>query len=75
MGDMLQYWTDGQFVSTPHEVKHTRPVSRLSIPFFVYPNIDAVFTVFGSNKTISVADVMLANFESLWVKGTGGGRA
>ena len=75
LGDMLQHWTDGQFVSTPHEVKHTLPVSRLSIPFFVYPNIDAVFTPLGSNKSVSVAEVMLKNYDSIWVAGTGAGRA
>jgi len=75
LGDMLQYWTDGLFVSTPHEVKHTLPVSRLSIPFFVYPNIETIFTPFGSEETVSVKEVALKNFDSIWLLGEGAGRA
>ena len=75
LGDMLQYWTNGLFISTPHEVKHTLPVSRLSIPFFVYPNIETIFTPLGSDETVSVKKVALKSFDALWVLGEGSGRA
>lgn len=75
LGDMLQHWTNGQFISTPHEVKHTLATSRLSIPFFVYPNIETVFSPLGSDKRISVKDIMLKNFSSIWAEGKGAGRA
>lgn len=75
LGDMLQMWTKGLFVSTPHEVIHEHPVSRISIPFFIYPNIDAIIKPFGTEETISSQEVMLKNFESIWVTHKGAGRA
>lgn len=75
LGDMLQLWTNGLFVSTPHEVIHSRPVTRLSMPFFIYPNIDAVIEPFGSGEQIKSRDVMLKNFESIWVTQEGAGRS
>ncbi len=75
LGDMLQLWTNGLFVSTPHEVIHSRPVTRLSMPFFIYPNIDAIIEPFGSDEKIKSRDVMLKNFESIWVTQEGAGRS
>ncbi|NRB09619.1 MAG: isopenicillin N synthase family oxygenase [Richelia sp.] len=75
LGDMLQMWTDGTFVSTPHEVIHESPGSRISIPFFIYPNIDATIEPFGKGEKISTKEVMLSNFESIWVTHKGAGRA
>jgi len=75
IGDMLQYWTDGLFVSTPHEVQHGSQSSRISLPLFVYPNIDTVFTCPQSKKIIDVEKVMLENFDAIWVSDQGAGRA
>jgi len=76
LGDMLQLWTNGLFVSTPHEVIHTNSTaSRVSIPFFVYPNIDSIIEPFGTNKKISSEEVMMKNFTSIWETHEGGGRA
>ena len=75
LGDMLQLWTDRLFVSTPHEVLHKLSESRISIPFFIYPNVNAVFQPIGKNKKINTTEVMLKNFDSIWVKKTGAGRA
>ena len=75
LGDMMQLWTNGLFVSTPHEVVHNHPMTRLSLPFFVYPNIDAVIEPFGSDEKIKSRDVMLKNFESIWVTHEGAGRS
>lgn len=76
LGDMLQLWTNNRFVSTPHEVIHRLPQSRVSIPFFVYPNVDAVIVPIGSKGPGTRAiDIMLNNFESIWVTKVGAGRA
>lgn len=75
LGDILQKWTDGLFVSTPHEVIHNLDTSRISIPFFIYPNIDATFPSFKTKQNISVKEVMLKNFEAIWVTHEGAGRA
>jgi len=76
LGDMLQMWTNGLFVSTPHEVVHTNTsTTRISIPFFVYPNIDTIIEPFGTDQKISTKEVMLNNFVSIWETHEGGGRA
>ncbi|NES44277.1 2-oxoglutarate and iron-dependent oxygenase domain-containing protein [Moorena sp. SIO2C4] len=75
LGDMLQLWTNGLFVSTPHEVIHTVSRSRISIPFFVYPDVNATFEPIGTDKKINATDIMLKNFNSIWVNKTGAGRA
>jgi isopenicillin N synthase-like dioxygenase len=73
LGDMLQLWTNGLFVSTPHAVMHNLPVTRISLPFFIYPNIDTIFEPFGTNKKISSKEVMLKNFDAIWVSKKGAG--
>lgn len=75
LGDMLQFWTKGLFVSTPHEVIHNTSASRISIPFFVYPNIDTIIQPFGTKEKISSQEMMLKNFESIWETYEGAGRA
>ena len=76
LGDMLQMWTKGLFVSTPHEVIHSNSdATRISIPFFVYPNIDAIIKPFGTEEKISCKEVMLNNFTSIWETHKGAGRA
>ncbi len=75
LGDMLQLWTSGRFASTPHEVLHSLSASRLSLPFFVYPDIDAVIEPFGTDERINARDVMLRNFDSIWVSKQGAGRS
>ncbi|MER8855854.1 isopenicillin N synthase family oxygenase [Mesorhizobium australicum] len=75
LGDMLQALSDGRFKSTPHQVVHTGPAERISLPFFIYPDIDARLTSRQGKQTFSVAEVMLRNFESIWVTGDGAGRA
>jgi isopenicillin N synthase-like dioxygenase len=73
LGDMLQLWTNGEFVSTAHEVMHNLPVTRVSLPFFVYPNLDTIIEPFGTDQKISTKEVMLTNFDSIWVSKKGGG--
>lgn len=75
IGDMFQLMSDGRFKSTPHHVIHPGPVSRISLPFFVYPNIEASLCSRWEHKTFSVKDVMLKNFTSIWETKDGAGRA
>lgn len=41
LGDMLERMTLGQYRSTPHRVRNTSSVGRLSLPFFLDPSWDA----------------------------------
>lgn len=75
LGDMLQALSDDRFKSTPHQVVHTGPAERISLPFFIYPDIDARLTSRQGKQTFSVAEVMLRNFESIWETRDGAGRA
>ncbi len=75
LGDMLQLWTDGLFVSTPHKVVHRSAKGRISLPFFVYPDIGAQFRSLKSGTKYRVKDIMLKNFGSIWIAQTGAGRA
>ncbi|MCV3244037.1 isopenicillin N synthase-like dioxygenase [Mesorhizobium robiniae] len=75
LGDMLQALSDDRFKSTPHQVVHTGTTDRISLPFFIYPDIDARLTSRQGKQTFNVADVMLRNFDSIWETGNGAGRA
>lgn len=75
LGDILQFWTGGRFVSTPHLVQHSGDKDRVSLPFFIYPDIDRKFVPFGDDsKEIAVVDVMDKNFENIWELKRGAGR-
>ncbi len=75
LGDMLQYWTGGRFASTPHFVKHEAARPRVSIPFFIYPDVDSELQPIDDSAPFCTIDILLENFSSIWVEGTGAGRA
>lgn len=42
IGNILQYWSNGRFSSTPHRVINRNGLDRYSIPLFVNPDFDTV---------------------------------
>ncbi|PBB95650.1 2-oxoglutarate and iron-dependent oxygenase domain-containing protein [Mesorhizobium sp. WSM3862] len=74
LGDMLQALSDDRFKSTPHQVAHNGLTDRISLPFFIYPDVDARLTSRGGRHTFNVAEMMLHNYESVET-GNGAGRA
>ena len=42
IGNILQYWSNGRFSSTPHRVINRNGGDRYSIPFFVNPDFETV---------------------------------
>ena len=42
IGDLLELWSGGYFVSTPHKVVNTSGKGRYSFPFFIVPRHDVV---------------------------------
>ncbi|MER9895808.1 isopenicillin N synthase family oxygenase [Mesorhizobium sp. M0119] len=74
LGDMLQALSDDRFKSTPHQVAHNGLSDRISLPFFIYPDIDARLTSRLGRHAFSVAEMMLGNMASIET-GNGAGRA
>ncbi len=42
IGDMLELWSGGRFVSTPHKVENRSGKARYSFPYFSVPRYDTV---------------------------------
>ena len=42
IGDMLELWSGGYFVSTPHKVVNSSGRERYSFPYFVVPRFDTI---------------------------------
>lgn len=55
IGDMMQSWTDGRFVSTPHRVANRSGRDRISVPFFANPDYDAVAVPLGGDRSRALA--------------------
>ncbi|MGX8009780.1 2-oxoglutarate and iron-dependent oxygenase domain-containing protein [Mesorhizobium sp. ORM8.1] len=74
LGDMFQALSDDRFKSTPHQVEHSGPTDRISLPFFIYPDVDARLASRQGGRALNVAEMMLRNMESVET-GNGAGRA
>jgi isopenicillin N synthase-like dioxygenase len=50
IADMMQRWTNGRFVSTPHRVANRTGKDRYSVPFFANPDYDATIAPLASQR-------------------------
>ncbi|KAJ5765913.1 hypothetical protein N7520_005472 [Penicillium odoratum] len=69
VGDMLSYWTKGQYLSNIHRVINTSGTDRYSVPFFFDGNLDCELRALdGSNgKVLTVSDHLHAMYEKVYV--------
>ena len=49
IADMMQRWTNGHFVSTPHRVANRTGKDRISVPFFANPDYHATIAPLARN--------------------------
>jgi isopenicillin N synthase-like dioxygenase len=72
IGDMLELWSGGYFVSTPHKVVNMSGSERYSFPYFVVPRFDAVVAPIKDpqpgfeRSSVHVGDVSRAVWRSNW---------
>ncbi|WP_146636247.1 isopenicillin N synthase family dioxygenase [Nioella nitratireducens] len=65
-GEMLEMWTGGRVVATPHRVKGTAG-ERISIPLFFNPNFDTNVAPIGSGQTITAGDHLTRRFNETYL--------
>ncbi|MDJ0826932.1 MAG: 2-oxoglutarate and iron-dependent oxygenase domain-containing protein [Rhodobacter sp.] len=65
-GEMLQMWTGGRVVATPHRVKGTDR-ERISVPLFFNPNHDANVAPIGSGETLLAGDHLAKRYDETYV--------
>jgi isopenicillin N synthase-like dioxygenase len=72
IGDLLEVWSGGYFVSTPHKVINTSCVERYSFPYFAVPRFDTVVTPLRqpqpgfSRQPVHVGDVSRVVWRTNW---------
>ncbi|NND81771.1 MAG: isopenicillin N synthase family oxygenase [Gammaproteobacteria bacterium] len=71
VGDMLELWSGGRLVSTPHKVVNKRGAERYSFPFFMVPRYDVVIrplvaTPQFAGRQMHVGDVSTQIWYSNW---------
>lgn len=72
LGNMLQFWTNNRFISTPHCVVHSGSTSRISIPIFVYPRADAEMIPIGESEEKKIAgEVYYNDLIDVWERNNG----
>ncbi len=73
IGDLLECWSGGRFVSTPHKVENRSGQSRYSFPYFCVPSHDVVVRPLitpqagFSREAVPVGDVSRAVWQSNWL--------
>lgn len=75
LGDTCQHLSGNRLRSTAHMVRHDGKQSRVSMPFFFYPNADAVFSIGDNGEKVRIIDELNSHFKGLWEDGVGAGRA
>lgn len=65
-GELLQMWTAGRVMATPHRVKGTQD-ERISIPMFFNPNYDTNVAPRGANEVILAGIHLSKRYEETYV--------
>jgi len=67
IGNILQYWSNGRFSSTPHRVINRNGRDRYSIPFFVNPDFDTVIRPLQDNSATAFEPFAYGKYQvDLW---------
>lgn len=72
IGDLLELWSGGFFVSTPHKVINSSGSERYSFPYFVVPRFDAIIEPVRSpqpgfeRSSVHVGDVSREVWRTNW---------
>jgi len=72
IGDLLELWSGGRFVSTPHKVVNTSGAERYSFPYFAVPNYATVVAPLGGaepgfgRSAVHVGDVSREVWRTNW---------
>ncbi len=65
-GEMLEFWTDGAVIATPHRVVGGE-AERISVPLFFNPRFDVNVAPPGSEQVILAGDHLSARFRATYV--------
>ncbi len=65
-GEMLEMWTAGRVVATPHRVQGTAH-ERISVPMFFNPNHDTDVAPAGSGRTILAGEHLAKRFDETYL--------
>ncbi len=65
-GEMLEMWTNGRVVATPHRVIGT-DAERISVPLFFNPNHDTNVAPIGSGRVILAGDHLAKRFDETYL--------
>ncbi|MFK8022065.1 MAG: isopenicillin N synthase family dioxygenase [Pseudomonadales bacterium] len=74
IGDMLELWSGGYFMSTPHKVENTSRRQRISFPYFAVPRYDTVIKPLIANlagfdrQPIHVGDISREVWRTNWAE-------
>lgn len=71
-GNVLNRWTNGRFLSTPHRAFNTSSQPRYAIPYFFHPNADTVIeclpTCLGASEAAHDEPITVAGYMA-WFRG------
>ncbi len=65
-GEMLEFWTGGRVVATPHRVLGPQD-ERISVPLFFNPNFDTNVAPIGSDQTVLAGDHLSRRYDETYV--------
>lgn len=65
-GEMLESWSNGKIIATPHRVRGTNE-ERISVPFFFNPRFDTNVAPLGSGETLQAGDYLARRYDETYV--------